>query len=58
MRRLWDHAFHPERHFWHDYVGFNYRMTNLQAAVGLAQTERMDEDCRAGAGRARGTKND
>jgi dTDP-4-amino-4,6-dideoxygalactose transaminase len=23
-------------------VGFNYRMTNLQAAVGLAQTERMD----------------
>jgi len=41
MRRLRDHAFHPERHFWHEYVGFNYRMTNLQAAVGLAQTERM-----------------
>jgi perosamine synthetase len=42
MRRLRDHAFHPERHFWHEYVGFNYRMTNLQAAVGLAQTERID----------------
>ncbi len=26
----------------HDQVGFNYRMTNLQAAVGLAQMERLD----------------
>lgn len=43
VRRLRDHAFHPERHFWHEYVGFSYRMTNLQAAVGLAQTERIDE---------------
>ena len=43
VRRLRDHAFHPERHFWHEYIGFNYRMTNFQAAVGLAQTERMDE---------------
>jgi perosamine synthetase len=42
MRRLRDHAFHPERHFWHEYVGLNYRMTNLQAAIGLAQTERID----------------
>jgi perosamine synthetase len=42
VRRLRDHAFHPERHFWHEHVGFNYRMTNLQAAVGLAQTERFD----------------
>lgn len=43
IRRLRDHAFSPERHFWHEYVGFNYRMTNMQAAVGLAQTERFDE---------------
>jgi perosamine synthetase len=27
----------------HDQVGFNYRMTNLNAAVGLAQLERLDE---------------
>ena len=40
---LRDHAFSSERHFWHKYVGFNYRMTNLQAAVGLAQVERLDE---------------
>ena len=38
-----DHAFSDERTFWHKYVGFNYRMTNMQAAVGLAQVERLDE---------------
>ena len=42
-RRLRDHAFSDERHFWHKYLGFNYRMTNLQAAIGLAQTERLGE---------------
>lgn len=42
-RRLRDHAFSDERHFWHKYLGFNYRMTNMQAAVGLAQTERLEE---------------
>jgi perosamine synthetase len=42
-RRLRDHAFSDERHFWHKYLGFNYRMTNMQAAVGLAQCERLEE---------------
>ena len=40
---LRDHAFSHERHFWHKFVGFNYRMTNLQAAVGLAQVEQLDK---------------
>ena len=40
---LRDHAFSTERHFWHKLLGFNYRMTNLQAAVGLAQTEQLDQ---------------
>lgn len=40
---LRDHAFSTERHFWHKYIGFNYRMTNMQAAVGLAQTEQMND---------------
>ncbi len=30
------------RRFVHDELGFNFRMTNLQAAVGLAQLERLD----------------
>jgi perosamine synthetase len=39
---LRDHAFSTERHFWHKYLGYNYRMTNLQAGVGLAQTEQLE----------------
>ena len=41
-RILRDHGMDPERKYWHPYVGFNYRMTNLQAAVGCAQLERID----------------
>lgn len=32
-----------ERAYWHDIVGYNYRMTNICAAIGLAQLERIDE---------------
>lgn len=42
-QNLRDHAFSEDRHFWHKYVGYNYRMTNLQAAVGLAQTEKLND---------------
>ena len=33
----------PARRFVHEELGFNYRLTNLQAAVGLAQLERLAE---------------
>lgn len=36
-------CFIPERRFIHKELGWNMRMTNLQAAVGLAQLERFDE---------------
>jgi perosamine synthetase len=42
-RELRSLAFSSDRHFWHRSVAFNYRMSNLQAAVGLAQTERLAE---------------
>ena len=32
-----------QREYWHETLGFNFRMTNLCAAVGLAQLERVDE---------------
>lgn len=32
----------PEKRYWHTIVGYNYRMTNMQAAVGLAQLENID----------------
>ena len=38
-RMLGDMAFIKEKRFFHPKIGFNYRMTNLQAAVGLAQLE-------------------
>ena len=36
-------CFQKEKRFVHKEIGWNYRMTNLQAAVGLAQLERLDE---------------
>jgi perosamine synthetase len=42
-RQLRDHGMPPERRYWHDEVGFNYRITNMQAAVGVAQMTRIDE---------------
>jgi perosamine synthetase len=32
-----------ERRYWHTVVGYNYRLTNVQAAIGLAQVERLPE---------------
>ena len=43
-RKLRNLAFEPEgRRFIHYELGWNYRMTNMQAALGLAQLERIDE---------------
>jgi perosamine synthetase len=41
-RRLRNLAFQPGRRFLHHELGFNYRLTNLQAALGLAQLERIE----------------
>jgi perosamine synthetase len=42
-RLLRDHAMSPKRRYFHPEIGYNYRLTNLQAALGLAQLERIDE---------------
>jgi perosamine synthetase len=40
VRRLRAHGMEQSIHqYYHDRLGYNYRMTNLQAAVGLAQLE-------------------
>ena len=41
-RRLRDHGMNPAKRYWHDEVGYNYRLTNLQAAIGCAQLEQAD----------------
>ena len=40
---LQNHARREENPYWHTEIGFNYRMTNLQAALGVAQLEQIDE---------------
>src|SRR5260370_19689395 len=42
LRLLRGHGMDPQRRYWHPLVGFNYRMTNIAAALGLAQMERID----------------
>jgi len=39
---LKDLAYSQSERYIHDAVGFNYRMTNLQAAVGVAQVNKLD----------------
>lgn len=43
MRQMRDHGMSREKKYWHEMVGFNYRMTNLQAAIGCAQLEKIDQ---------------
>jgi perosamine synthetase len=42
-KRLRDHAMSPTRRYFHEERGFNYRITNLQAALGVAQLERIED---------------
>lgn len=43
MRQLKDHGMSAERRYYHLQVGYNYRLTNIQAAIGLAQLEKLDK---------------
>ncbi len=41
-RFLRDHGMSKAKRYWHTEVGYNYRMTNLQAALGVAQLGRIE----------------
>jgi perosamine synthetase len=41
-RILRDHGMSPTRRYWHEHAGFNFRMTNMQAAIGVAQLDRIE----------------
>lgn len=43
LRLLKNQAQDPERRYWHAELGYNYRMTNICAAIGLAQLERLPD---------------
>ncbi len=38
-----DQAMSSKKRYWHTAVGFNYRMTNIQAAIGMAQLEKIEK---------------
>jgi perosamine synthetase len=42
LRVLRDHGMSKEKKYWHDQIGYNFRMTNLVASIGVAQLERID----------------
>lgn len=42
IRILRDHGMSKEIRYWHPVLGYNYRLTNIQAALGVAQLEKID----------------
>jgi perosamine synthetase len=42
VRQLKGQGHDPDRRYWFPVMGFNYRMTNIEAAIGLAQVEKID----------------
>jgi perosamine synthetase len=42
IRLLKNHGMEPQRRYWHPIIGYNYRMTNIAAAIGLAQLEQVE----------------
>ena len=40
---LRDHGMQKTKRYWHAEVGYNYRLTNIQAAIGVAQFERLEQ---------------
>lgn len=43
LRILRDHGMDPNKKYSHEVVGYNYRMTNLQAAIGLGQLHKINQ---------------
>ena len=43
VSKLGDHGRSLTKSLWNDEIGFKYKMSNLQAAMGLAQLERIEE---------------
>lgn len=43
LRLLRGQGMDPQQRYWHPTLGYNYRMTNIQAAIGLGQMEHVDQ---------------
>ncbi len=47
VRRLRNHGMSTTRRYWHPHLGYNYRLTNIQAAIGVAQIEKIESIVKA-----------
>lgn len=47
VQLIWDQGRDPHRTFWINQIGWKYKMSNIQAALGLGQIERADEQIEA-----------
>lgn len=47
VQLIWDQGRDPHRTFWINQTGWKYKMSNVQAAIGLGQIERADEQIEA-----------
>jgi len=43
MRIIRNHGMSPKRHYWHESIGHNFRLTNIQAAIGIAQLKKLNK---------------
>lgn len=43
MRLLKDQGMSIKKRYWHNIIGYNFRMTNIQASIGCAQLEKIDK---------------
>ena len=37
-----DHGMSPQKKYWHEFAGVNFRMTNMQASIGVAQLKKIN----------------
>lgn len=42
MKIIRSHGMDRKRHYWHSVIGYNFRLPNLQAAIGCAQLEKVN----------------
>jgi perosamine synthetase len=42
VRKIKGQGLAEDKEYWHDLIGYNYRMTNIQAAIGLSQLEKIN----------------
>jgi perosamine synthetase len=50
MRMLRDHGMDPNKPYFHPVMGYNYRMTNVQGALAVAQLNKLDQFTKIKAG--------